>query len=392
MWMAAPIRGVMTSGAQTTSAVTDVSAERVFGAARIVISASLSFPSADHSPATEALLGFFSRANELDVCEVSFADAVAPIRSLFGRRSPASTGQPGSFFVSVPSDPAIRGAFGAVPASTLGLPVFAHHHSDVYLNSASNQLRLFRRMCHPAIEVVPSPQLAELAESTRTGRILVVDNACLMDEADCAELRSSPAPVVGDSRPIIVGYLGSLTVEHGALDMIEAFARLADSGLAIELHIAGSMVDLEVSAALLEVSGRHPHRVRHSEYPVEADQRCAWFNDIDIFVLPTTDRTDAQPIAIYEAAAAGCAVLAASIGAVPEQLESVGGYLMNSVERLDSQIKRVMSMNAGIAGIRATREQRMRKFTSHREKCLPGAAELLRLLIDPSQLESAINL
>ena len=362
----------------------DVAAPSTY--ARLVVSSTLSSATAAVAGSTEAMLRYFERSEAVDLCQVNLADAIAPVRSLFGRSRKGSSGT-GAFMVTVPSDTAARGALGAVPASTLGLPVVAVHHSDVYLSSSTNHLRLFRRLCQPALEIVPSKRMAELAAaSTDPDRIVIVDNSVFLADDVVAKLGGYSAPDVGTSRPIILGFLGALTVEDGALDVIEAFARLADSGLAIELHIAGSMDDLEVSSTLLEVTARHPHRVQHSEYPVDDNDRCEWFNDIDIFVLPTRDDADAQPVVIYEAAAAGCAVLASDVGAIGEQLEAIGGYLISGSGKLDSEIKKVMSLNAGIAGVRDGRARRITRFQNHRNRNLPTANALVELFKNPAKL------
>ena len=354
--------------------------------ARVVVSSTLSSATSTAAGSTDAMLQYLQRSDAVDLCEVNLSDAVAPVRSLFGRSRRGSSGT-GAFLVTVPSDTAVRGALGAVPASTLGLPVVAVHHSDVYLSASTNHLRLFRRLCQPALEVVPSRRMAELAaHSGDPDRVVIVDNSVFLADDVVAKLAGYEAPDVGTSRPIILGFLGALTVEDGALDVIEAFARLADSGLAIELHIAGSMDDLEVSSTLLEVTARHPHRVHHTEYPVDDHDRCEWFNDIDIFVLPTRDVADAQPIVIYEAAAAGCAVLASDVGSIREQLEHIGGYLISGDGKLDGQIKKVMSMNAGIAGVRDGRQRRITRFQNHRLSNLPTAHSLLELLKNPKKL------
>ncbi len=353
---------------------------------RVVISSTLSSATAQLADSTEAMLQFLRRSESVDLCEVNLSDAIAPVRSLLSRNNRAADTS-GAFLVTVPSTTEARGAIGAIPASTLGLPVVAVHHSDTYLTSSSKHLRLFRRLCQPALEVVPSARMAELAaQSGNPDRVLIVDNSVFLADDMIAKLGGFPAPQTGASRPIILGFLGALTIEDGALDVLEAFARLADGGLAIELHIAGSMDDLEVSSTLLEITARHPHRVHHTEYPVDDVARCEWFNDIDIFVMPTRDLADAQPIVIYEAAAAGCAVLASDVGGIPQQLEAIGGYLISADDRLDSQIKRVMSMNAGIAGVRAGRERRVIRLQNHRQRNLASANAFLALLKDPAHL------
>ncbi len=351
--------------------------------ARVVTSTPLSFAG---GPAVEttALLDRLRADRSLEVCEVSLADSVAPLRSLFGRSSTTDHGSPSSFVVTVPNNTAARGALSVVSATTLGMPIIAHHTSAVYLESASNHLRLFRRMLAPALEVVPSAGMAELASESGCEAVAIVDNATLMTDQFCEQLRTLAAPPASTSRPIIVGFLGALSGDHGAVDVLEGFCRLADSGLAIELHVAGSMDDIETAATLLEVSARHPHRVRHTAYPVDEQARAEWLNDVDIFVHPTADRTSAQPFEIYEAAAAGCAVLASSVGAIPEQLEMIGGYLLAEGSSIDSQVKRVMQANGGIAGVRAMRDRRMVRFANHRERCMPATDALAAWLKNPN--------
>ncbi|WP_223672718.1 glycosyltransferase family 4 protein [Proteus terrae] len=127
-------------------------------------------------------------------------------------------------------------------------------------------------------------------------------------------------------------YLSNLMATKGILELSEAIRQLSDEGLDIELTVAGSFLD--------------DSKLTSTEIKKEFDSICcacdsinyvgtiygvekeALLFDSDIFCLPTYYHTEAQPISIIEAMAAGCAIIATKHNYLPSMLNEYNGFLV----------------------------------------------------------------
>lgn len=118
---------------------------------------------------------------------------------------------------------------------------------------------------------------------------------------------------------IVVGAIGRHSPEKGLLHLLEAVARARARGCPLELLLAGDgpqRVELERRARGLGLGGwvtflgvrRDPEWI----YPA-----------LDVFALPSLE--EGSPIALLEAMACGCAVVASRVGGVPEVVEAGDG-------------------------------------------------------------------
>ena len=114
----------------------------------------------------------------------------------------------------------------------------------------------------------------------------------------------------------IVGTVGRLVPGKGHAVLLDAFARLGTLPSPSALHIVGDgseQAALRVQAERLGLSGR----VRFLGFQTDVPAVMA---ALDVFVLAST-HTEVLPLVVLEAMAAGCAVVATSVGGVPEIVE-----------------------------------------------------------------------
>ncbi len=115
-------------------------------------------------------------------------------------------------------------------------------------------------------------------------------------------------------RPAIVTVAG-LYMHKGIDVAIEAFAKLAESDVPPHLYIVGDGPDRETftKQAAATVASSRIHFVGFTPEPER------YLIASDIFVLPS--RHESLALAILEARAAGCAVIASATGGIPEALD-----------------------------------------------------------------------
>ncbi len=125
------------------------------------------------------------------------------------------------------------------------------------------------------------------------------------------------APLDGD--PLVVGTVGRLVPIKGQRFLVEAVALLRDRGTRVRLVIAGdgeSMGELTEQVRALSLGDRVTLLGRVDDVPIQVAR-------FDLFALPSL--SEAMPMALIEAAAAGLPLLVTTGGGGPTLLEAGAG-------------------------------------------------------------------
>jgi len=123
-----------------------------------------------------------------------------------------------------------------------------------------------------------------------------------------------------DNKEIIVGYMGSLTRSKGIEDLVKAAGIVLKKYRNIKFRIAGSWRKQEEETKekiLLFINdSRINNNIELLGFIPDAEKE-KFLTNIDIFIFPSWN--EGQPLAILEAMAAGCPVIATKdVGAIPE--------------------------------------------------------------------------
>jgi glycosyltransferase involved in cell wall biosynthesis len=192
-----------------------------------------------------------------------------------------------------------------------GVATTLTHHSSRYVRESSPTLRIAlaiagRRLRHAVLDDAMG---AELASRYGIGadRVVVTDNAGLMP--------LPPAPDPDAVRRTVV-HLSNLSPDKG----LAAVLQVAEStGIPIRL-VGGASKD---AAALLDEAG-----VRGVPFtavgPRHGEEKVRELTAARCLVFPSSYQHEAQPLVLYEAAAAGCVPIAWRNGWIGEQLSRLG--------------------------------------------------------------------
>ena len=139
---------------------------------------------------------------------------------------------------------------------------------------------------------------------------------------------------------IVVGYAGRIVPVKELPTLLRAFARACAIVPALLLVLAGDGPE-RAAAEALAIELRIDHRVHFLGW---VDDLRRFYSTVDVFAL--TSVNEGTPVAVIEAMAAGCAVVATSVGGVPDVVEAeVSGLLVPSrdAEALGAALVRLAS-------------------------------------------------
>ncbi len=143
----------------------------------------------------------------------------------------------------------------------------------------------------------------------------------------------------GTSRRYLVGYLGRLDAEKGALNFAGAIPLISEAFSDAKFLIGGDgqmrdAISLRIDASKSNVT--MPGWIPHEDLP-------RYLNDLKVVVMPSY--TEGLPNIMLEAMACGAVVLATPVGAIPDMIkDGETGFLMedNSPECIASNVIRTL--------------------------------------------------
>jgi glycosyltransferase involved in cell wall biosynthesis len=212
-------------------------------------------------------------------------------------------------------------------ARLAGARVFLHHHSYSYVRARQLRMVALTRAAGPqAHHIVLSRSMA--SDLTKVmpeiRRVLIIGNAALVDRA------LLQLPLKTDGSGIVLGHLSNLSRGKGIAEVIDLALALHRAEIPMRLLVGGPTVGegshLHLDRAARELGAQFEYRG-----PLSGEAKSAFFNEITHFVFPSR-LTEAVPLVLYEAMAAGALCIATSQGSIPEQLEGSPGVLAQSAD------------------------------------------------------------
>lgn len=159
-------------------------------------------------------------------------------------------------------------------------------------------------------------------------------------------------------------FLSNLAPAKGYIDLVEAALRLLRSGVDAEFVFAGSVADDAAFKRARGLVSEYAERIRFVGH-ADAERKAALLKHADVLVLPSY--SEAQPLVVLEAMAAGLPVVSTKRGAIPETVpDGVTGLLVEpgDIVALEAALRRlitdpVLRMKLGAAG----RERYLERYT-----------------------------
>jgi L-malate glycosyltransferase len=230
---------------------------------------------------------------------------------------------------------------GVLAGRLVRLPVLVHLHVQ-QRNDALGRLRRFA-VTKATSTVAVSDAIRRALPASMWERVEVIRNgtppAAPVSDATRERLRTE----LGSLERRVVIALSRYEREKGLDDLINAMAALPDEFDDVQLILAGGSYEGDPTELYLRrlADERMPGRVQFLGFRSDAQ---ALLTVADVCVLPS--HNEGLPLVALEAQAAGCPLIAATAGGIPEIVEhGVSGLLFppGDVEQLSAELARVLS-------------------------------------------------
>lgn len=251
-------------------------------------------------------------------------------------------------------------------ARLAGARVFYHHHSYAYLNEPAAVMRLLTTAAgRRAVHVVLAEQMArDLRARYPVVDVRVCSNAGLF-------AASAGGPV--DDGPITLGHLGNIHLDKGIAQIIDTLRTVRADGTDARL-VLGGPVRHAPAQDLLDAALKEFGDALDYVGPVPPDRVDELYRRLDVFLLPSRWKNEAEPLVVLEAGRLGVPSIAYDVGALAELVPD--GSLVDVDADFGAEAARVIAKLA--TDDRAARRlAAARRFDERREQALAAHRQLI---------------
>ena len=219
--------------------------------------------------------------------------------------------------------------YGRLAARLAGVPIVVSTEHNVYATKARRYVTIERWLARTTDALIAVSEEVRQFLSQQIGvapsAIRVIPNGVAVRAPSPERAAALRARIGGAEAGIVLGTIASLTPKKGHQFLLRAVAALRDRGVTSTLVLAGDGPERPRLEALAQQLGiaRRVHFL--GAVPLAADVLAV----VDVFVLPSL--VEGLPLALLEAMLTGAAVVATSVGGVPEVVTSgVNGMLVRA--------------------------------------------------------------
>lgn len=236
--------------------------------------------------------------------------------------------------------------FAAVVAALRlrGIRHFVHHHS--YRAIVLGPLGIMRLVValggrlqqHILLSPVMRDRFAALYLGAEAFRAHALSNALLF----CPAIATTPPR---PPRPVTLGHLSVLSRDKGVDTLLRLFRQAAPACPELRLILAGPIADDTLQPEIAAALADFPSRVEYLG-SVSGAAKQAFYNAIDLFVLPTRLIDEAEPLVMLESYGAGVDFMAIDRGCIAERLRSPDRLLSGDDAQNTTRILAILADDA----------------------------------------------
>lgn len=189
--------------------------------------------------------------------------------------------------------------------------IYVHHHSFAYLNNKSILTNLIvNTLKNSATHIVLCDTMKEkLCKYKKDINIKVLSNAAFINSPNIIEAKN-----IG--KHIKLGFLSNITFEKGIKEYFEVIKNLLNEGYSLKGLLAGSIFNLKTKKYLK--SKLKEFKDIHFFGKIEGLEKENFLNEINVLLIPTKYKNEAEPLVIHEAMSHGVVVIAWDNGCIKD--------------------------------------------------------------------------
>lgn len=208
-----------------------------------------------------------------------------------------------------------------VVAIVRGYDCYLHHHAYLYIHKYDWRMKVVDGLVRRAGKHIFQCDCMVADFETRYGagtpHIIVPETVILLSYQSCDSVP------VGNRAEVRLGMLSNLTVEKGLDLAIETFERLHGKGVSTSLLLAGPAKGETEERLIDDAVKKYGSHIRYLG-PVYGEAKRSFFEEVDVFLLPTKYLIEVQPLVIAEAMAHGVPTIAFGRACIPELMDESG--------------------------------------------------------------------
>jgi glycosyltransferase involved in cell wall biosynthesis len=254
-------------------------------------------------------------------------------------------------------------------------PIILHHHSFGYIDKPSPLMKTLlavgqKRITHIFLCRKMEDSFCKAYEKN-VFTSLILSNAAFVDPAASPRISEK-----GSNSSLVLGLLSNLNRDKGLYIFLDLLKRASNEKLNIRGVLAGPVPceEDQMAVKLAKAELRDTLDYRGSVFGREKQR---FFADIDIFVFPTLYANEAQPNVLFEAQAAGNAIVSYGRGCISNQVEHDGLVLPIESEFVAPALVWIKVLAANRAGLEQLRQNCWRNYN---EKHLQSKEQAARML------------
>jgi glycosyltransferase involved in cell wall biosynthesis len=223
----------------------------------------------------------------------------------------------------------------ALTSRCCGYALTVHYHSYRNIGRYTWLMAAFLALCgRNALHIVLAPPMArDLRRLYRSVRhVTVVSNTTFIPPR--AVERGFAA------RRLRVGHLSNLTREKGIGIVLDCMRELWRRGVEVELWLAGPAEDADTDGLIAAARAEFGDRVNYFGRLAATDVR-RFYDDIDVFLFPTSYEHEAEPLVVVDAVSAGVPVIATDRGCIGYLLGITGGRVLAAGDFVAQSVEQV---------------------------------------------------
>ena len=254
--------------------------------------------------------------------------------------------------------------------------IYIHHHSFAYLNKKSLLTSLILNISkNSATHIVLCDTMRKkLTLCNKNINVKILSNAVFLKSYDKNIIKST-------YKYPTIGFLSNISFDKGIEEYFEVMRSLQNAEYTVKGLIAGSIVDLKTKKYL----DKKLIKFKQIDYwgKIEDLEKEDFLNKIDILLMPTKYKNEAEPLVIHEAMSHGVAVIAWDRGCISNIIPKNTGIVINRDNQyISDAVNQIIYWIKNPEKLKTTKELSFKQFNHQKSMNLAQLNKIISSILN----------